>query len=159
MVAFFASLLLGLLVQLYMIKWLSFFWVLLWCNIEQQSALLYFMFVKWCVLISSPLHTGFRLFWEAGFLVNPGAHSHVYDPIVLLQTWSERHASDDWHSSTSAKITNKGRNRNVWQFLGLLVLRHLSEVNQRWLTDHFRILAIELELACNRGRWISLKRD
>ena len=58
--------------------------------------------------MSSPSHTGSRLFWEAGFLVNPGAHSHVYDPIVLLQTWSEWHASDDWHSSTSAKITNKG---------------------------------------------------
>ena len=48
--------------------------------------------------------------------MNPGAHSHVYDPAVLLQTKSGRHATDDWHSSTSAKITNKGRKETCLTF-------------------------------------------
>ena len=59
--------------------------------------------------MSLPLQIGFCLFWEEAFLANPGAHSHVYDPIVLLQTWPEWHASDDWHSSSSAKPQRKKR--------------------------------------------------
>ena len=62
---------------------------------------------------SSPLQIDSWLFWEDEFLVNPGAHSHLYDPIVLLQTWSEWHASDDWHSSTSADSQTKEEWRNV----------------------------------------------
>ena len=52
-------------------------------NKDRSSLIVY---LKQFVLISSPSHTGSTLFGEEGFLVNPGAHSHVYDPIVLLQT-------------------------------------------------------------------------
>ena len=97
------------------------------------------MFVNQFEVISSPSHTGSRLFWEAGFLVNPGAHSHLYDPIVLLQTWSERHASDDWHSSTSAQITKKGR-REKW-------LTHSRVVNEN--------KSLHRELKNQKSRWFA----
>ena len=53
------------------------------------------------ILSSSPLHTGFKSFWELEFWENPGGQSHLYDPLVFLQTRSELHASGNRHSFTS----------------------------------------------------------
>ena len=52
----------------------------------------------------SPIQTGFSGSCAPASGANPVKHSHLYDPTVLLQTWSAPQASGDWHSSKSKKL-------------------------------------------------------
>ena len=61
----------------------------------------------------SPVQTTFIGFWRPQSVTNPVKHSHLYDPMVLLQTEVAPQASGDWHSSISAEIQSQPVNTDT----------------------------------------------
>ena len=71
-----------------------------WCKLSNCP---FFSAIFW-LPISLPIQTGFNGSCAPESATNPFAHSHLYDPMVLLQTSLAPQASRDWHSSKSTKV-------------------------------------------------------
>ena len=133
-----------------------------WTLMLQRTLSLSLFSVIFWLSIFLPIQTGFNGSCAPESATNPFAHSHLYDPMVLLQTSLAPQASGDWHSSKSTKV--KKNMHSSWNeekpsklFVSCLVLgggrNHFSQFMKSAASTYINksVKSKKLQMTCKNG--------